>query len=144
MANANRDEEMITDFIEIEEFVLSHAKDFGLEDLVVQEEDNVMPSEKLDGDEKIDELIEDYDEDVFWEELIERMTIKDIFSSVSEEDLEKMSEDELGELHEAIREKYEEEFNENGLMNVELFGDVEDDACCCGDECACDEEKGCC
>ena len=147
IANANRTDDMIADFDDIEEYVLSHAKDFDLEDLATvgeEDKDAYYPSEKLETDEELNRVIDEYDDETFWEELIERMTIKDIFSSVSEEDLEAMKEEEFIELYETVRAKYEEEFDENGLMNVDLCECEDDCEECCGDTCEGEEEKGCC
>ncbi|MFA5986960.1 MAG: hypothetical protein WC819_06465 [Parcubacteria group bacterium] len=147
MANANRTDDMITEFADIEEYVLSHAKDFGLEHLAALDDEDgqtVVPSPELEADEELDRIIEEYDDETFWEELIERMTIKDIFSSIDEEDVESMKEEEFVELHETIRTKYEEEFAENGVMNIDLYTDEDDCEECCDGTCVCEEEKDCC
>lgn len=147
MANASRTDDMIPEYEDIQEYVLAHAKDFGLENLAdgeTLEDKKFIPSQELEVSEDIEQLITDYDDEVFWEELIERMTIKDIFSSMGEEELEAMEEENFSELYETVREKYEEEFDENGLMNVDLCGCADDCDDCCGGADEGGEKNSCC
>lgn len=141
MANASRTEDMIQEYEDIQAYVLSHAKDFDLAHFVTEgsEINGVsVPSQKLETDEDIEKMITEYDEEVFWEEMIERMTIKEIFGLMSEDEIEGMQEEEFIELYETVREKYEEEFDDNGLVNLEVTSDCDescDEGNCCGDGC---------
>ncbi len=144
MANADRTDDAIAEYEDIQEYILSHAKDFGVEHLAETDEESegqFFPSRELESDENVERVIEEYDDDAFWEELIERLTIKEIFSLVSEDALKEMKEEDFVELYESVREKYEEEFEESGLMNLDLCACDDEEGCCGG---TCDSEKGCC
>lgn len=68
--------------------------------------------------ENVDEVMYAYSNEVFWDELSARLTERDILKQYSIEQVEAMSEDELSEIDEPIREMYENEFEANGLDSL--------------------------
>lgn len=72
MANAHCTVDRIEEFEELEQYILSFCKDFGMDDSVEYDEDLKMfflSGEFLDGS-GVEELIDEYNNDVFWDELI--------------------------------------------------------------------------
>jgi hypothetical protein len=74
-AIANKDSEKDTGIVEIEKFVYSHAKDFGLGDFVDEE---LFPTRELEDHPDIRDRIDAYDEDCFWQELSTKFISRDV------------------------------------------------------------------
>ena len=64
--------------------------------------------------------IDKYDNDTFWDELIERLVERDVFREIGEARLRKMTIEERWKAEDPLREKYGIEFEKNGLDNVEI------------------------
>ena len=76
----------------------------------------------LDGD-KEDEILTEYNEfieDSFWYEIINRMARKDLVEDVGEKVFEKMDIEEILKKEEKYKIKWEKEIEENGLRNFEV------------------------
>jgi hypothetical protein len=66
------------------------------------------------------EQIENYDESQFWEILVSRLTMRDLHSKYSEDELEAMPEDNGMKALEEIQKQYFAEFEENDVDNLKL------------------------
>lgn len=64
------------------------------------------------------ESIDEYNEDTFYEELVDRLAKKDLTQSCSAEELEKMNELKFNKLFDKEQEKYVEEINAHGIDNI--------------------------
>jgi len=99
--------------------ILSKAEEAGLKGLVeFNKEQNIfVPSLQLD--EEVIDIINDYEDDCFWDTLIfglaERDAEKDLGDDIDDKPLE-----EKLELLEPYTKKYIKEFEENGLDNVKV------------------------
>lgn len=118
VANASRTgaegDEMLEHYEEIFDYILSHAKSFEADDVVIQEGKRFYTT--MDFDECIMPLVEDYDDYTFWEQLSLKLAERDLLRelgpiSFKEEHRERMYD---------IEEKYEIEFEKNGLKNLIL------------------------
>jgi hypothetical protein len=67
---------MKTDYDELQQHILSHAKDFQLGQLVMEEEGEYFTTMKLE--ESLMPLIEEYDEYTFWEQLPAQLAERDL------------------------------------------------------------------
>jgi hypothetical protein len=67
---------MKTDYDELQQHILSHAKDFQLGQLVMEEEGEYFTTMKLE--ESLMPLIEEYDEYTFWEQLPAQLAERDM------------------------------------------------------------------
>ena len=78
-------------------------------------------------DADIQELIDEYDENTFWDELIDRLGDRDFFRCYSKDEIQKMNRKErFGKLYEFI-DKWEDEINENGINRLGINKDENTD-----------------
>lgn len=64
----------------MEDYIFSYAHDFGLDELVDHEEkdgDKYYPTRTFEEETDVQDLIEEYDNETFWEEIIERFSDRD-------------------------------------------------------------------
>lgn len=104
---------------ELEKYILSFADDFGVGDKIDSYGDDIFLSD--DESEKYYEIMSDYDDYAFWSELENRLARRDFSRTITE--AEKKEAVKTGWLPNRFREiekKYEEEFEENGLENIEI------------------------
>ncbi len=101
---------------------LSMASEFGFDDLVeIDEQRNeYRPTEKFEHETPAWRLLDEYDDLVFWEELIVRLAERDISSMPGKGDIEAMSGEEYDRLAQPLEEKYAGEFFEHGLERLTL------------------------
>ena len=68
-------------------------------------------------EEKLHEDLDEYNNEVFWEEFQDRLVERDMEKEYGIKKLRKMDGDEVYELEEPFREKYAKEFGKNGISN---------------------------
>ena len=117
--NDKLDEEFDDEGVEIadlEQYIYSHARDFGANDLIEPEtiEGEFIPTADLE-DSAMEAILE-YEDYVFWSELAERLAQRDIDEQTGEKRSGLMEYMEAEE----IADKYMEEFETNGLKNLVL------------------------
>jgi hypothetical protein len=124
MVNSTDDEPEGNQFNELEEYICSFAKDFGLKEYVVYDErDKVYyPSRMLEEDEEVDEYIECYDDYTFWDNLTSSLAGRDMVNEYGEEAIKKMSDMERFTQKQPFVERYDDEFAKNGLKNLVIAG----------------------
>lgn len=115
MVNADRTTDIIKEFEEVEKYLFSKTSLFGLEKYSYKE----MPSYPSALFEEIEarEYIDTYNDQTFWELLAEELAKRQIRETYSEEDLIKMDRIERVGLLFDIEEKYQLEFEKNGIRN---------------------------
>lgn len=64
------------------------------------------------------ELLDEFENQTFWEELVERLADRDVVDSIGEDVVDAMSAIERYETREPYCETYIEEFKQNGLSNL--------------------------
>jgi hypothetical protein len=123
MANSWRNEDVIEEYDEVESLVLAAAAKNGLEDDVEfdEEEKKPLPSHALE--EKMTEVVDFYNDNTFWDQLIYRMADRDYVRKYGEDAFEELTTDKGMEKERPLVEKYEKEFNEHGLERLELRRD---------------------
>ena len=114
-------EEEIPGFNELEEHIYKHAKDFELGNLVAEEEGEFFASDELEENAEIEEFFEAFRDEIFWNELGDRLAVQAILENYNDEALAKMSDDEQFLLRTSVSDQFEEEFDENGLENVKVI-----------------------
>ncbi|MDA3898969.1 MAG: hypothetical protein PF637_00465 [Spirochaetes bacterium] len=121
MINGVRDQENeIKQFRTLKNEFLSKADEFGFSENVVKDDNNdydISP----DYEETVMEFITEYDDECFWEELLTRLARKDLVNQFSEEELKGMAQDELLDREMLFIDKYEDEIEKNGLMNIGII-----------------------
>lgn len=121
MVNSYRGEERLEDYDRTAEHILSFAPAAGCQDRVEFDEfeGRYFPSRKLDEDLK--PFVDDYDDDVFWNLLIDRLAERDLIRARGEEAVDKMEWDEYSRNVEPYVKKYEKEIDESGIEHLEIF-----------------------
>ena len=104
----------------IEQYILSFAKDFNLEKFVGfdQKQKSYYPSEEFENSTDVVQLIDAYDEYQVWEALVLSHSHRDIVKKYGEKKVEEMSDEELLEKEYPLIQKYEDEFREHGFDNL--------------------------
>jgi len=120
LVNSYRGNERLEAYDKLAEDVMSFAPAAGLKDRVEFDEfeGRYYPSRKLD--EEMRKHWEEYDEDVFWNMLIDGLAERDYRRQHGEEDLEGMNWDEYDKKLDPFLKKYEKEINEHGLDRLEV------------------------
>jgi hypothetical protein len=106
------------------DYFLSHAKDFGLESLVDNFKGGLIESD--DFSDKVDKMMEEYDEDEFWHRLVMYLGKRDFFRETTKDELAEIKKDEFGWLPKKIQKyyaKYENEFEEYGVERLVIDED---------------------
>jgi hypothetical protein len=122
MANAHRipgeEEEKFRDILQ---HIHSHAKEFGCDDLVEKGkgDDAFYATQKL-YDETMG-IVDEYDDENFWNELIERLTDRDFFDRYGVDGIAAMSGfPERMEKRDPFEDKYADEFEAHGIGRLEI------------------------
>ena len=123
MANDWRTDDVIEEYDEVESLVLDAAQKHGLGDYADFDEETkkAIPSGELE--EKMTETVDFYNDNSFWDQLIYRMADREYIRKFGEEALEDLYTEKGMERERPLIEKYEKEFNENGLDRVEIRRD---------------------
>ena len=121
LVNAFRMEhEHIKKYNDIEQYIFSFAQEAGLKKYIeyVEKYGKFFPTRELEEDEEIIELIDEYENEIFWDELINRSALRDLINKYGEDTIKKMSLEERIKKKSPFIEKYEREFEENGIKNL--------------------------
>lgn len=103
----------------IEEYIFSFARDFGMEAHVdPDEKGKVYPTREFE--EMMSEYIDDYNEENFWDELVHSLSGRDFLEQYGKETIEKMEMSERFSKEQPFIDKYEDEFYDNGVKNLRL------------------------
>lgn len=118
MANAQR-VKPLKKYEDLENHILSFYKDFDMADFVKYDKKykKFFPLRKLEDEKDVLKLVEEYDENNFWEELINRLTNRDFLRKNTTEEIKKMTVEERFELMDEFEEKWNQEIYEFGLEN---------------------------
>lgn len=121
MANAIPDEPD-KDEEDVVQYLLTLAKDFGFSNYVEYDEESkkYYITEEFENDTNILDIIGDYHEYALWEGLVLEFSRRELVAKYGEEKVEAMSDEERVEKEMPYLKKYEEEFREFGLDNLEI------------------------
>lgn len=112
-------DERLEKYSEIQQYIYSFAEKFGMENLVEYNGEFAMYFETTEyEDSGIHELMDEYENEVFWEDLSLNLARRDVYKS-HEQNKEVVKENLIKEIW-AREEKYKEEFYKNGLDNVKI------------------------
>ena len=86
-------------------------------------EGNFFPTSQFEEETDVHKLHEEYDEETFWDELIDRLGDRDFYRHYSKEEIQKMTQEERFEkLYEFI-DKWADEINKRGIEILEIDED---------------------
>lgn len=114
-------EEKIEEYANMEQFFLSKAKEYGLENIAEYDEEysEYIPTREYE-DEDFNGYIDEYETCVFWEELIMRLARRDALNYAGDVDQD-ITKAALKEMQFKLEDKYEEEIEANGIMNLKVI-----------------------
>ncbi|MGB7297505.1 MAG: hypothetical protein WBC70_18155 [Candidatus Aminicenantales bacterium] len=120
LVNSYRGDRRLEEYDKLAETILSHAPSAGLKDMVEFDEfeGRYYPSQKLDGE--MTQFWEEYDEDVFWNMLVDGLAERDYIRKHGEENLEAADWDGYNKRLEPFLKKYEKEIDEHGLERLQV------------------------
>ena len=113
-------EERVMQYADMEQLIYKMASSFGLEGLVEysDEYEEYMPTHEYEEDE-FNNYIDEYDTSVFWDELVMRLARRDALNYAGDVD-QNITRAALKEMQLGFEEKYEEEIEANGIMNLKI------------------------
>jgi hypothetical protein len=122
VANSNHvpgSKEIHASLEEVEEYVFSYAKDFGLKHFVdTRFKGKAYPSRQFDEESGVQDIIDEYDEENLWDELCDQLSRRDFHEKYSNEEIEKMDPDERMEKLYSFISTWEDEFENHGLSRL--------------------------
>jgi len=104
----------------LEDYFLKYARDFGYDNLVEEFHGKTLMKEEIY--EKLQEIMDEYDDYTFWNELEVRMGKRDFERTMTEEDKKYIKENKgwLPERVHDIYDKYRKEFERYGIDRLEI------------------------
>jgi len=107
---------------EIEQKIFSYAKDTGFEDLVSYDSQlkRYFPTRQFENTSPGMDFVREFENDTFWDELVQRLVERDLIRQVGEERLLSMETQERFEKEEPFEKRYADEFYKHELENLTL------------------------
>jgi hypothetical protein len=122
LVNNYRPDQPVDRFDALESYLFSLAKEFGLPRAMDMDEETgeAYPSEEFSQAEDINLYLDDFIENTFWDELINRLTSRDLFRKYGQQIMESMPWEELKKKEEPVFQRYTEEIETYGMENLEI------------------------
>jgi hypothetical protein len=110
-------------FDQLEGYVFSFAKDFGLDNYADTDDPTmVYPTGQFEDETAVQDIISEYDDATFWEELGDQLGERDFYEKYSESEIQKMDFNErIIKLYDHM-EKWSEEFEKHGVARLRAVG----------------------
>lgn len=107
---------------ELEQKLFALASEYGLEELIVydQNDGRYYPTEEYEEEGDVLAFIDEYNDETFWKELVERLAMRDVLSRIGQKEFHSMSVEERLQKLDAAIEVYEDEFAKNGLNRLAI------------------------
>jgi hypothetical protein len=123
MVNAIRETgKQIQKYEDVEQHIYYFAKEGGLENLIEFDDklSEFFPSREFEEETDVEKFRVEYNDEIFWDELIDRSARHDFTMEYGEDDIREMTWKERMEKEYPFLEKYEEEFVKYGIKNLEI------------------------
>jgi hypothetical protein len=118
LANAFKlSDEADQEYKELEQLILSYSENFDMKSLIMYDEKLAKYFPTQEFDKLVDPIIDQYDDYSFWENLSSKLALRDLFREIGP--VSKLTDQHMKRRFE-IEERYELEFEKNGLKNLEL------------------------
>lgn len=127
LINANRtDMERARIFDELQSHIFGQAEKFEMGELAKKTPKGTQPSDAFEKQPELERLIDEYDDDAFWDGLVERLAHRDFerMHGICPDEAP-LPEDLAHSLHE-LEDRYERVFAEHGLERLEALQTIED------------------
>lgn len=122
MINAIRTDDIIEKYDMIEQYIYSFVKNANLENYIVFDDElnKFFPTREFELETDVDEYRDEYNNEIFWDELIDRLSVRDFIKAYEKDVIKKMSLREQIVKKSPFIEKYEKEFEKHGIENLEI------------------------
>ncbi len=123
MINACRPHnEAIKKYQELEQYIYSFAKTAGLERHIEYDEEfkKYFLTEEFEINSEVEEYRLEFEDETFWDELVDRMSLRDMIRQFGEKAVQKMDGMEHFKHQRPFLEKYDREVEEHGIENLEI------------------------
>lgn len=118
--NAHRTESTKNQYQEMESYVFSFADQFGLDSYVDKDDgETAYPTAYFEDTSNVQQHLTEYDEETFWDELVDRLAERDTFAHLSPRELKQIDPEKLREKLYANAEKWSNEFEQHGLTRLQ-------------------------
>jgi hypothetical protein len=125
VAHAYKTEEPDDEFERLEQYILAQAKFFEFKNVEIDQEKGKYYHDSS-FEEKCLKHLEEFMDDAFWKELIDRLALRDFLAANSDKEISGMSDEELYTKRCRLEEPYEEEFSRHGLDNLMIRSTEQD------------------
>jgi len=117
-----RNADDVEEYVSLEEYLFSLADECGLEKFAEYNEEieGYMPSREFEEETNIREMLNEYEESIFWDQLISRLVYRDLLRALGEENIKNANREEVMRMQENFVKAYLHEFSRNGLENLEI------------------------
>ncbi|ABZ95074.1 hypothetical protein EHQ92_16970 [Leptospira biflexa] len=107
-------------YADVVRHVFSQAEHAGLGNIVQIDQNNGEPylTREFEEESGLVDILEDYEDEVFWQALIERLAHRDFLRHFGETAISQMAIEERIEKETPFHDKWATEFHENGLENI--------------------------
>lgn len=119
---ADDDPDNDTRFAEVVRHVFSYAEKAGLGNIVQIDQNNGEPylTREFEEESGLVDILEDYEDEVFWQALIERLAHRDFLRHFGESAISAMAIEERIEKETPFHDKWANEFHENGIESIKV------------------------
>lgn len=109
-------------FHDFEQKIYGYAKEMGFDELIQFDEDHQMffPTRQHDDNSEVRPFIDEFENDSFWVELIDRLSNRDTLRKYGQAKLSQMSTEDRFKAMFEFEEKYEREFEQHGISRMEI------------------------
>jgi len=116
------DSEFDSRYAEVVRHVYAQAENFGMQQSIEIDQNTGEPylTREFEEESGLSDLVEDYEDEVFWENLIQRLAHRDFFRNYGESSIQSMAIEERIEKETPFHDKWATEFQENGIENLKL------------------------
>jgi len=110
---------------DFEQKIFSYAETLGFGDLIMYDEelDRYFPTREHDENSPARPFIDEFEDETFWGELIDRLSDRSMLREIGESKLLSMDQEERFKALLDFEEKYEGEFEEHGIERLEIQGE---------------------
>lgn len=121
-AHSNVEREDTKKYSELAQKIFSYAKEMGYEDLITYDSqlDGYFATREYEENGEQMRFIDEFEEDVFWDSLANKLAWRDLIQQEGQEVVEKMEFVERNTKMMELESWYQEELTENGLVNVKV------------------------
>jgi hypothetical protein len=109
-------DERLEKYVVIQDYILSQAKHFQAEDVVIAKGNNFYTT--MDFEESLMPIVEEYDDYTFWEQISLKLAERDVFREIGP--VRQLKEEHRNRMYD-IEHQYGIEFEKNGLKNLEII-----------------------